>query len=222
MSNANNFGSGSTDFLTATNNQLYGTTMSGADEDSGNQAHITVQPQNVAEARQNVVNFYRELSSQAKFLLSFLILVALKLICYYLVMLVLMGSIWYGFYKVRKVVDVQLSLKSRANIKTLGFMFAANIILLGSTIVFVDSLGYTEKFIYHLLLMSVNKQKTNNILEVVWNCLVMDLFIQLCAHQCRILICVVSTFLREPKVIRIIQKIRSYGKNLDLSTASSL
>jgi hypothetical protein len=210
-SNENNLTNNESDALLRPNNNT-STTAGGATPTTNNNDQP---PLNAVEMRQSISTFYNGLSSHSKFLLPFILLVAVKLLCDYLIRISLMLSIWYSLSKVKNAIEIQMALKAQASIKTLFYCMSFNLLLLGATLFFLELLGYSEQLLSHLILISTKPDSTN-IMEVIWNCIVMDMFIQLIAQQCRACICFGATAIRDPQVVAALKRLGLYGKYLSL------
>jgi hypothetical protein len=177
---------------------------------SAGTAPVTTAP-TATTLRLNLASAYNDMNNQSKFIVSFLAILIGKLLVDYLVRLALMFSLWYSCNKVKEIVHTQIYTQSRTSTHTF---------LLLSIWMFIDTLGYSEELTQHLLFFT-RRRESATVVEVVWNSLVADVFVQLIAQQGRIGVCLTSIAMRVPRVSSVLHELAAAARSITGATAAT-
>eukprot|EP01039_Chlorochromonas_danica_P005251 gene5251-5785_t len=129
-------------------------------------------------------------SGYLKIYIPFFLLLFIKFLINHLATGLLVLSFLVGIKRLRDVLDIQLSLKSHMNTKVLIWTtFIASMLLL-SFYSFLDMLEYGEDLQSRMLFVYASKGEGRfSFFEVMWNCWLTDLFVQIFSLLVRSLLC---------------------------------
>lgn len=114
------------------------------------------------------------LSNRMRFLIPFLVLLLLKLFLDNLLPCILIVVIGYSLQRVKKALDMQLSLKDRSSRHVLFVLLVFSIVLLLTMVTIIELLDYTDGLFARMIMEYPASDKSKGIFNVIWCCLLTD------------------------------------------------
>lgn len=158
-------------------------------------------PNSPDEMRESLFREFNQVHHSVKLWVPFVLLLVIKFLLDHFVRCSLVISILYSTTKIKSATEMQMSLKSRSSSRTILALFAFNTFLIVSMLFFLQLLGYSENLLMHLTL-TLDKLQSNSFWQVLWNCFLMDTFLQMVGQELKTFICLLGT-VRHPYAIAI-------------------
>lgn len=133
-----------------------------------------------AELERSLNTQITNLSSRVKFAIPLLSLVLIKYLIDNIVSFGFAGFVLYNYEKVKAMLQTQLALKERSDVKVLTSIMVSCVGLLNIIFFSLDYLNYSQHLLGRLLFSNVSKHSIeSNLYQLIWDCFITDLVVQI-------------------------------------------
>lgn len=145
----------------------------------------------------NLMQQYSRLSYRYKFLIPFCVLILLKTFLDHIISFVLLVLFMAAFKRLKQHFQHHLALKNQSTPKAWLSILGLNISLLSSTLLLLKYLNYTQRLPERLILYSVRFAPDElSSLQIIWDCVVTDIIIQLGIVLLKVIVCIVVDLMK--------------------------
>lgn len=166
-------------------------------------AAVSDEQRTLSQMQETLNAEFNRMGTSAKLYLPFFVLLLLKFLLGHVLTGVLVIAVLSSMTQIRNALNTQLSLKSQMNIKALSYMATCTaLLIIAYATCMGNRLGYSEHLSQRLLFVyAVTESNDQSFWMVVWNCWLVDLFVQMALLLVKQLVCVgfASQHLQRPR-----------------------